>query len=188
MPPNCWRWHRIWRRVSTIPLIATRGAAPTERSVEDRAMVLLSTIPVLGADGETLALLRGGVLLNQNLPLDRPYQPHRLPGSAPCRWAAMARRPCSWATCASRPMCACSRTSARSARGYRRPCVMRCWPRCHLAGPGLCRQRLVCVRIRAADAMPPANVSACCTSATWRSRFAWSSTPCWRSSSPSSCS
>ena len=52
-----------------IPLIATRGAAPTERSVEDRAMVLLSTIPVLGADGETLALLRGGVLLNQNLPL-----------------------------------------------------------------------------------------------------------------------
>ncbi len=52
-----------------IPLIATRGAAPTERSIEDRAMVLLSTIPVRGANGETLALLRGGVLLNQNLPL-----------------------------------------------------------------------------------------------------------------------
>ena len=52
-----------------IPLIATRGAAPTERQIEDRAMVLLSTVPVRGADGETLALLRGGVLLNQNLPL-----------------------------------------------------------------------------------------------------------------------
>jgi two-component system, NtrC family, sensor kinase len=52
-----------------IPLLPTRGATPTTRSVEDRAMVLLSTIPVRGAQGETLALLRGGVLLNQNLPL-----------------------------------------------------------------------------------------------------------------------
>lgn len=52
-----------------IPLVATRGATPTTRSVEDRAMVLLSTIPVRGVHGETLALLRGGVLLNQNLPL-----------------------------------------------------------------------------------------------------------------------
>ncbi|MDP1999015.1 MAG: cache domain-containing protein [Rhodoferax sp.] len=52
-----------------IPLIATRGASPTERSTEDRALVMLSTTPVLGANGETLALLRGGVLLNQNLDL-----------------------------------------------------------------------------------------------------------------------
>ena len=52
-----------------IPLVATRGATPTTRSVETRAMVLLSTIPVRGAHGETLALLRGGVLLNQNLQL-----------------------------------------------------------------------------------------------------------------------
>lgn len=50
-----------------IPLIATRGAAPTTRAVEDRALVMLSTTPVLDVRGETLALLRGGVLLNQNL-------------------------------------------------------------------------------------------------------------------------
>ena len=52
-----------------IPLIATQGAAPTLRTVEDRALVMLSTIPVLGSQGETLAFLRGGVLLNQNLAL-----------------------------------------------------------------------------------------------------------------------
>lgn len=50
-----------------IPLITTRGAAPLDRTVEDRALVMLSTTPVLGLNGETLALLRGGVLLNQNL-------------------------------------------------------------------------------------------------------------------------
>ena len=52
-----------------IPLIATRGASPTPRTDEDRALVMLSSTPVLGANGETLALLRGGVLLNQNLDL-----------------------------------------------------------------------------------------------------------------------
>ena len=52
-----------------IPLIATRGAAPTTRSIEDRALVMLSTTPVYGPDGDIQALLRGGVLLNQNLPL-----------------------------------------------------------------------------------------------------------------------
>ncbi|MDP3702625.1 MAG: cache domain-containing protein [Hylemonella sp.] len=51
-----------------IPLIPTRSAAPTLRSVEDRALVMLSTTPVRGADGSIVALLRGGVLLNQNLP------------------------------------------------------------------------------------------------------------------------
>ncbi len=51
-----------------IPLIATRGAAPTERHVDDRALVMLATTPVRDADGGILALLRGGVLLNQNLP------------------------------------------------------------------------------------------------------------------------
>lgn len=52
-----------------IPLIATRGAAPTSRRIEDRALVMLATTPIVGAGGETLALLRGGVLLNQNLGL-----------------------------------------------------------------------------------------------------------------------
>lgn len=52
-----------------IALVATRSATPSTRTMEDRALVMLSTIPVLGAQGETLALLRGGVLLNQNLDL-----------------------------------------------------------------------------------------------------------------------
>ncbi len=52
-----------------IPLIATRGAVPTTRNIEDRALVMLSTTPVYGSDGNIQALLRGGVLLNQNLPL-----------------------------------------------------------------------------------------------------------------------
>jgi signal transduction histidine kinase len=51
-----------------IPLIDTRGAAPTTRTVEDRALVMLATTPVRSADGSIVALLRGGVLLNQNLP------------------------------------------------------------------------------------------------------------------------
>ncbi len=51
-----------------IPLIQTRSAAPTTRSVEDRALVMLATTPVRAADGSIVALLRGGVLLNQNLP------------------------------------------------------------------------------------------------------------------------
>ena len=52
-----------------IPLIDTRSATPTPRSMEDRALVMLATTPVLGLKGETLAYLRTGVLLNQNLPL-----------------------------------------------------------------------------------------------------------------------
>ncbi|MFT7116797.1 MAG: two-component system NtrC family sensor kinase, partial [Rhodoferax sp.] len=52
-----------------IPLVATRSATATERRLEDRALVMLTTVPVRGPDGTTRALLRGGVLLNQNLPL-----------------------------------------------------------------------------------------------------------------------
>lgn len=52
-----------------IPLVATRSATPSNRTQEDRALVMLATTPVLGAQGETLGLLRGGVLLNQNLDL-----------------------------------------------------------------------------------------------------------------------
>ncbi len=51
-----------------IPLIATRGAAPTPRTEEDRALVMLATAQVIGPAGEVLAVLRGGMLLNQNLP------------------------------------------------------------------------------------------------------------------------
>ena len=45
----------------------TRNAAPDARSIEDRAMVVLSLQPVLGANEQPLALLVGGLLLNQNL-------------------------------------------------------------------------------------------------------------------------
>ncbi|KRC00515.1 histidine kinase [Hydrogenophaga sp. Root209] len=50
-----------------IPLVATRNAAPDTREVERRAMVMLSTHPVLDARGQTIAVLAGGLLLNQNL-------------------------------------------------------------------------------------------------------------------------
>ncbi|MFN7712721.1 MAG: cache domain-containing protein [Curvibacter sp.] len=51
-----------------IPLIRTRSAAPHDRDLEDRALVMLATTPVRDANGSIVALLRGGVLLNQNLP------------------------------------------------------------------------------------------------------------------------
>ena len=51
-----------------VPLVATRNAAPTERAVEDRAMVLLANRSVRGADGTLLGHVQGGVLLNRNLP------------------------------------------------------------------------------------------------------------------------
>ncbi len=50
-----------------IPLVATRNAAPATRDAEHRAMVMLSTHPVLDASGRTIALLAGGLMLNQNL-------------------------------------------------------------------------------------------------------------------------
>jgi two-component system, NtrC family, sensor kinase len=52
-----------------IPLIATVNASPSTRTQEDRALVMLSNAPVLGPAGETLAVVRAGVLLNQNLDL-----------------------------------------------------------------------------------------------------------------------
>lgn len=52
-----------------IPIVPTANAAPSQRTVEDRAMVMLAHAPVLSPQGETLATLRAGVLLNQNLPL-----------------------------------------------------------------------------------------------------------------------
>lgn len=52
-----------------IPLIETQGAAPTDRAGDNRALVMLSTVPILGPAGDTLALMRAGVLLNQNLSL-----------------------------------------------------------------------------------------------------------------------
>ena len=50
-----------------IPLVATRNAAPATREAEHRAMVMLATHAVRDAAGKTIAVLAGGLLLNQNL-------------------------------------------------------------------------------------------------------------------------
>ena len=51
-----------------VPLVATRNAQPTQRSHEDRAMVLQASAPVRDASGRVLAWVQAGLLLNQNLP------------------------------------------------------------------------------------------------------------------------
>ena len=50
-------------------LIPTENAAPTNRTREDRALVMLSTAAVSDARGAVVGWLRAGVLLNQNLAL-----------------------------------------------------------------------------------------------------------------------
>lgn len=50
-----------------IPLVPTRNAAPDERNTEDRALVLLAMQPVSDHAGQPMAVLVGGLLLNQNL-------------------------------------------------------------------------------------------------------------------------
>jgi len=50
-----------------IPLVPTRNAAPDARTTEDRAMVVISLQPVRDLSGQVVALLAGGLLLNQNL-------------------------------------------------------------------------------------------------------------------------
>jgi C4-dicarboxylate-specific signal transduction histidine kinase len=50
-----------------VALLPTRNATPTERTVEDRAMVALTSVPVRDGAGRTVALVVGGLLLNQNL-------------------------------------------------------------------------------------------------------------------------
>jgi len=51
-----------------IALIPTLNATPSERKVEDRALVVLARAEVMDDDGRVIALVGGGVLLNQNLP------------------------------------------------------------------------------------------------------------------------
>ncbi|MCW5656661.1 MAG: cache domain-containing protein [Burkholderiaceae bacterium] len=50
-----------------VKLVPTRNAAPTDRTNEDRAMVMMAQAAVRALDGRPLAVLRGGVLLNRNL-------------------------------------------------------------------------------------------------------------------------
>jgi two-component system NtrC family sensor kinase len=54
-------------RVS-VPLVATRNAAPTNRVAEERAMVVLATAPVHEPSGRVIGYVQAGVLLNRNLP------------------------------------------------------------------------------------------------------------------------
>ena len=49
-----------------LSLVDTPRAVPTDRSVEDRAMLIRSVYPVSSRDGEVIALIEGGVLLNRN--------------------------------------------------------------------------------------------------------------------------
>ncbi|WP_306153414.1 cache domain-containing protein [Roseovarius sp. MMSF_3281] len=49
-----------------IPLVPTRGAVPTDRTIETRGMVIHSAAPLTLPDG-TRAALAGGMLLNRNL-------------------------------------------------------------------------------------------------------------------------
>ncbi len=50
-----------------VQLLPTRNAQPTERAVEDRAMVLLSTQSVRDGQGRLLGHVQAGKLLNRNL-------------------------------------------------------------------------------------------------------------------------
>lgn len=50
-----------------IELVATPNAVPTERSFEDRGMVVHTAYPVRSDEGTLLGVLEGGILLNQNL-------------------------------------------------------------------------------------------------------------------------
>ncbi|WP_298831646.1 cache domain-containing protein [uncultured Piscinibacter sp.] len=52
----------------TVPLVDTRNAAPTTRSQEDRAMVVVASAPVIAPDGRHLGHVQAGMLLNRNLP------------------------------------------------------------------------------------------------------------------------
>ena len=51
-----------------VPIVPTRNAAPSTRTQEDRAMVVLSSAAVRDAERRVLAHVQAGVLLNRNLP------------------------------------------------------------------------------------------------------------------------
>lgn len=51
-----------------VPLVNTRNAAPTDRTQEDRAMVVLATAPVRDEHGTLRGHVQAGMLLNRNLP------------------------------------------------------------------------------------------------------------------------
>jgi len=58
--------HRLAEQART-PLLATANAAPDERAVEDRGLVLHAAAPVFDSSGQVAGVLAGGILLNKNL-------------------------------------------------------------------------------------------------------------------------
>jgi two-component system NtrC family sensor kinase len=70
-----------------LPLVQTRRARPTERTREDRGMLIRARQPVVNADGSTDIMLDGGVLLNNNFTFvdtirDLVYGPGSLPAGS----------------------------------------------------------------------------------------------------------
>ncbi len=70
-----------------LPLIQTRRASPTQRTMEDRAMLIRARHPVTNADGRVEGVLDGGVLLNNNFTFvdairDLVYGPGSLPAGS----------------------------------------------------------------------------------------------------------
>lgn len=53
-------------RATSLPLIDTPRAKESERTVEDRGMMVRSIAPIFDAEGVVIALIDGGVLLNHN--------------------------------------------------------------------------------------------------------------------------
>ena len=71
-------------KIMRLPLIETAHAMPTDRRVEDRGMVIRAIYPAKNSQGEVVALLDGGVLLNSNFVFvdtirDLVYGPGSLP-------------------------------------------------------------------------------------------------------------
>ena len=62
-----WLGQDLRSRVA-VPLVATRNASASERTIEDRAMLLLATRAVRSPQGQLLGHVQAGVLLNRNLP------------------------------------------------------------------------------------------------------------------------
>lgn len=56
------------RERAVVRLVATPNAAHTDRTREDRAMVLMSRHAIRAPDGRLLGHVQGGVMLNRNLP------------------------------------------------------------------------------------------------------------------------
>jgi|AntRauTorckE6833_2_1112554.scaffolds.fasta_scaffold10425_2 two-component system NtrC family sensor kinase len=60
-------WHPNLAEQAKVEIITTPRARPTERQVEDRAMLVRSLHPITNTQGEVTYLLDGGLLLNHNL-------------------------------------------------------------------------------------------------------------------------